>query len=222
MSTLHVEVWADVVCPWCFIAAGRLEAAVTAYQAEHDSAHVLVRHRAFELDPGMPAGTRVPVAAYLGEKYGGGEAAGRAMTERVAAVAAADGLVLDFARAVKTSTFDAHRMIALARDRGGAPVAEALLRRTFAAHFQEGLALDDHSVLERLAVEVGLADHVVAAALAGEDCAEEVRSDEAAARSLGVSGVPFAVAQGRVAVSRAQPVEVFVSLLEQAAAASAD
>lgn len=218
---LEVHVWADLVCPWCYIAAHRLDAAIAAYE---QPSTVVVRHRAFELEPGMPRDVRVPVADYLGEKYGGGRAAGVAMTERVAGVAAEDGLQLDFARAVKTSTFDAHRLVALADDLGGWQLARAAIERFYAAHFQEGVALADHGMLVRLAAEAGLDERRVAEVLESDDerdvggYAAAVRDDEAQARAMGVSSVPFAVAGGRLGVSGAQPVEVYVELLRRAAA----
>lgn len=207
-----VEVWADLVCPWCYLAKHRLRQAIAAYERP---ATVALRHRAFELDPGMPPGERVPVAEYLGDKYGGGVAAGRAMTARVGEVAAAEGLVLDFDRAVKCSTFDAHRLVALAAELGGWELAQAALERFFAAHFCEGLALDDHGVLVRVSAEAGLDERRVAAVLAGPDYADQVRADQSAAHDLGIGGVPFAVAGGRVAVSGAQPVSVYLDLLHQ-------
>lgn len=208
-----VEVWADLVCPWCFIAKHRLRQAIAAY--EHP-ATVSLRHRAYELDPGMPPGRRVPVAEHLGQKYGGGSEAGRAMTTQVSRIAAAEGLVLDMDRAQRCSTFDAHRLVALAGDLGGWELAQAALERFFAAHFQQGLALDDHGVLLRTAAEAGLDEQRVAAVLAGDAHVDQVRADESAARELGVGGVPFAVANERLAVTGAQPVAVYRQLLRQA------
>lgn len=210
---LVVEVWADLVCPWCFIAKHRLRQAVAAY--EHP-ATVVLRHRAFELEPGLPPGQRVPVAQHLGDRYGGGIEAGRAMTARVAEVAAAEGMVLDFDRAVTCSTFDAHRLVALAAQLGGWELAQAAVERFFAAHFQQGLAVDDHGVLVRIAAEAGLDEQRVAAVLAGDMHADAVRADEAAGRARGIGGVPYALADGRVALGGAQPVEVYLQLLRQA------
>ncbi len=213
-AVLDVQVWADLVCPWCYIADRRLAAAIAAFDGE-----VAVRHRAYELDPGMPPGERVPVADYLGHKYGGGLEAGLAMTERVAAVAAADGLTLDFSRAVKSNTFDAHRLLALAATLD--PALTTTLRESlYAAHFRQGLALDDHAVLKDLASSAGLGDKQIAALLDSDDFADEVRGDEAHARALGVTGVPFTVADNRLAVSGAQPAEVYAALLTQAASTS--
>ncbi len=209
-----VDVWADVVCPWCYIAKHRLRRAIDGWDRPHE---VLVRHRAYELDPGMARGRRVSVATYLGEKYGGGEAAGRAMSERSAQVAAQDGLHLDMGRALKANSYDAHRLIALAREMGGPALEDAALERMFSAHFSEGLAIDDHDTLLRCAAEAGMDERRVASVLADDTYGDVVRADEHEAQSMAVSGVPFAVANARLSVSGAQPVEVFLELLRAAA-----
>lgn len=207
-----VDVWADVVCPWCYIARVRLRVAIGKWDRPHE---VLLRHRAFELDPRMPVGQPVPVAQYLGEKYGGGPAAGEAMSSRVAQVAAADGLHLDFSRAVKANSFDAHRLIALARELGGPGLEDAAVERLFSAHFVEGLQIDDPDTLLRCAAEAGLDERRVAAVLAGDSYADVVRGDEQEAHALGVSAVPFAVGNASVGVSGAQPVSVYLELLRE-------
>ncbi len=211
-----VDVWADVVCPWCYIAKHRLRRAVASWDRPHE---VLVRHRAYELDPDLPRGRRVPVATYLGATYGGGEAAGVAMSGRSAEVGAADGLHLDMGRALKANSFDAHRLIALAREMGGPALEDAAVERMFSAHFSEGLAIDDHDTLLRCAAEAGMDERRVASVLADDTYGDVVRADEQEARALGVTGVPFAVANGRLSVGGAQPVEVFLDLLRAAAPA---
>ena len=211
-----VDLWADVVCPWCYIANHRLRRAIASWDRPHE---VLVRHRAYELDPDLPRGRRVAVSTYLGQKYGGGEAAGAAMSSRSAEVAAADGLPIDMGRAVKANSFDAHRLIALAREMGGPALEDAALERMFSAYFTEGLAIDDHDTLLRCAAEAGMDERRVSSVLADDTYGDVVRADEQEARSLGVTGVPFAVANGRVSVSGAQPVDVFLELLRTASEA---
>ncbi len=208
-----VDVWADVVCPWCYIAKHRLRRAVAGWDRPQE---VLVRHRAYELDPDQPRGRRVPVAVHLGEKYGGGEAAGAAMASRSAEMAAADGLQIEMGRALTANSFDAHRLIALAREMGGPALEDAALERMFSAHFCEGLAIDDHDILLRCAAEAGMDERRVSSVLADDTYGAAVRADEQEARALGVTGVPYAVANGRVAVSGAQSVEVFLELLRAA------
>jgi predicted DsbA family dithiol-disulfide isomerase len=209
-----LDVWADVVCPWCYIAKSRLRRAIDAWDRPHE---VLVRQRAYELEPGMPKGRPVSVSTYLGEKYGGGEEAGAAMSARAARIGEQEGLRFDMARALKANSYDAHRLVALAREMGGPALEDAALERMYSAHFAEGLVIDDHDTLLRCAAEAGMDERRVASVLADDTYGDHVRSDEAEARSLGVRGVPFVVANGRVAVSGAQPVEAFLELLRVAA-----
>ncbi|MGV1007473.1 MAG: DsbA family oxidoreductase [Dermatophilaceae bacterium] len=214
-----VDVWADLVDPWCFIGKQRLRAAVTAYERP---ALVRIRHRAYELDASLRAGERVPVAEYYARAYGGGLSAGRDMTAQVAEAASEDGLQLDFSRALQTSTFDAHRLVALAREMGGSELAQAALERFYAAHFQEGLALDDHGVLVRVGAEAGLDERRVASVLASDDYADAVRDDEARAESLGVVGLPFMLANEHVTVSGLRSVEGYLQMLREAAVVAED
>lgn len=208
-----IDVWSDLVCPWCYLGRHRLRTAVAAW---HRPAEVLVRSHAYELDPSAARGTGIPVTQMLGEKLGGGEQAGRAMTQQVTAVAADDGLRLDFSHAVAANSFDGHRLVALALASGGPPLQDAVLERLFSAHFTEGLAIDDHATLLRTTAEAGLDERRVAAVLASDEHADDVRHDEEQARELGIASVPFFVANGRVAVSGAQPVDTFLRLLDAA------
>ena len=209
-----VDLWADIVCPWCYIARHRLRSAVQQWERPGD---VTVRHRAFELDPQMEVGKPVPVVDYLEAKYGGGRRAGEEMTRRVTEVAAESGLALDLSRAVKANSLDAHRLVLLGRSLGGAGLEEAVLERLFAAHFVEGLQIDDRDTLLSCAGEAGLDAEPVTAALEADASVDAVRADEAQASSLGVSAVPFAVANMSVAVSGAQSVPVYLELLAEGA-----
>lgn len=211
--TVHVQVWADLVCPWCYIGMHRLQRAVHLF--EHPAA-VEVRYRSFELDPSTAVSSGRPVRDVLAERYGGGAAGAQEMLQRVADVAAADHLVIDVDAMLSSNSFDAHRLVQLGLASGGPAEQSAVMERFFAAHFAEGRALDDHPTLQRLGAEAGLDERRVAAVLAGQDYVSEVRADEAEARRLGISGVPFYVADDRLAVSGAQPVPDLVDLLRQA------
>ncbi|MEO7059612.1 MAG: DsbA family oxidoreductase [Lapillicoccus sp.] len=208
-----LDVWSDLVCPWCYIGRARIRAAVSGWQRPHE---VLVRHRAYELDPGMPRGGQVPLLEQLAAKFGGGREAAFAVTEQVTEVAAQDGLALDFIRALAANSFDGHRLVALARDSGGPALEEAVLERLFSAHFCEGIAIDDPEALLRCVAEAGLDAGQASAVLDGDDYAASVRGDEETAREIGVTGVPFVVANSRIAVSGAQPTDVFTRLLRAA------
>ena len=210
---ITVEVWSDLVCPWCYIGKRRLEHAIHAF--EHP-ATVDVLYRSFELDPKVPVGGDVSVVEFLGKRYGGGAAGGRAMTERVVRAASSDGLVLNFDQAVRANSFDAHRLVHMGHAQGGLALQAAVKERMFAAHFEEGKALDDHPTLQRLGAEAGLDEHLLASVLASDDYAEGVRADEALAAELGITSVPFVVANRSIALAGAQPVDTFLQLLHQA------
>jgi predicted DsbA family dithiol-disulfide isomerase len=207
-DALKVEIWSDVVCPWCYIGKRRLEAAVAS-----SGVPVEVTWRSFQLDPTAPRESTEDVATYLGRKYGGGREAGLAMDERVAQVAAGDGLEYHLDRAQRANTVDAHRLLHLAADHG---LQDALKERLLRAYFTEGRAIGDADVLVELATEVGLPAERVREVLASGEYAADVRADQDEAAALGATGVPFFVIERRYAVSGAQPVELFEQALTQA------
>jgi len=202
---VQVDIWSDVVCPWCAIGRVRLRKAA-------DMAGIPVRiiHHAFELRPDETE--RRPTLEVLGERYGGRERA-RGMTLRVRELAALDGLTLRTDEALSANTFDAHRLVAWAQRLGkGDEMLEALMR----VHFTDLKDLNDAATLRHVAEAVGLDGQAAEEVLSGGRYATEVRADEQAARELGISGVPFFVLDGRLGVSGAQAIEVFVAALRQA------
>jgi predicted DsbA family dithiol-disulfide isomerase len=207
---LPVDVWSDIVCPWCAIGRRRLELALG--QFEHAN-EVDVGWRAFELDPRAPAIQEGDNVARLGQKYGRSRSEALAMMRNVEQLAAKDGLDLHLTTARTGNTFDAHRVLKLARERG---VQGAVNERFFRGYMTEGEAIGDHEVLVKLAAEAGLDGDEVREALAGDRFASEVREEERMARSLGITGVPFFVFGGKYAVSGAQPLEVLVGALDRA------
>ncbi|HEY2672292.1 MAG TPA: DsbA family oxidoreductase [Rugosimonospora sp.] len=207
---VKIEVWSDVVCPWCYIGKRRLDRAIERFEHADE---VEVVWRSFQLDPTYPKGVRRPVYTHLAEKMGSSVAQVRAMTDRVASLAAEEGLVYDFDRSVLVNTVDAHRVSHLAKAHGlGGQMHERLLR----AHLMEGETLDDVETLVRLAVEVGVPATEVRRVLAGDEYAADVVEDGREAQVLGANGVPFFVLDRRYGVSGAQPVEVFESALRTA------
>jgi predicted DsbA family dithiol-disulfide isomerase len=207
-DALKVEIWSDVVCPWCYIGKRRLETAVASSGIAVD-----VVWRSFQLDPGAPRQSTEDVATYLGRKYGGGREAGQAMNARVSQVAAGEGLDFHLDVAQRANTVDAHRLLHLAADSG---LGGELKERLLSAYFVEGLAVGDAETLASLAVEVGLPEQRVREVLASEEFTAEVADDQAEATMLGATGVPFFVIDRRNGISGAQPVEVFVQALRQA------
>ncbi len=212
MSSLRVDVWSDIACPWCYVGKRRLEAAIAQVGKR---AEVEVVWHAFELDPAAPAvrdGSE-PYAARLAKKYGTTPAKAEGMIANMTNVAATDGLDFHFERVRAGNTFDAHRLIHLAGERG---LQDAMKERLLRAYMTEGEAIGDRETLVRLAGEAGLDPDEVRGLLASDGHADAVREDEAAARQLGITGVPFFVIDRKYAVSGAQPAEVLATVLNRA------
>jgi predicted DsbA family dithiol-disulfide isomerase len=210
---MRIEVWSDVVCPWCYIGKRRLERALEEF--EHADA-VEVVYRSFELDPAAPRRATEPVVEVLARKYGGGVENARAMMVRVTEVAAAEGLEYHLDQTLRGNTVDAHRLLHLALDEHG-PRSQATLKEALlAAYFTRVEDVADAEVLRKVAVEAGLDPARVDQVLAGDEYAEAVRDDVAQARALGATGVPFFVVDRRYGVAGAQPVEVLGEVLAKA------
>ncbi|MBT0995873.1 DsbA family oxidoreductase [Cellulomonas sp. DKR-3] len=213
---LTVEVWSDIACPWCFIGKRRFATALASFPQRE---HVDVVWRSYQLSPDTPRGPGRPEAQALAEMKGIPLDAVQQMFAQVTAVAAGEGLAYDFDTVLAFNSYDAHRLVHLARETGGAELAERLLEALFSAHFERGADLGVADGLVAVAREAGLGeagldDEAVAAFLAGDEQAGAVDQDVAEARALGVTGVPFFVVDRRYAVSGAQPAEVFTQLLE--------
>lgn len=207
--TLTVEVWSDIACPWCYIGKKRFETALAAFPF-HDQ--VEVTWRAFELSPEAPAGPGRPEIDALAETKGLARPRVEQMFAQVTAVAAGEGLAYDFERTLAFNTFDGHRLVHLA---AGAGLADEVLEALYSAHFEQGADLGDDETLVRVVSEAGLDADEARAVLAGSDFADAVRRDEAEARAIGVTGVPFFVVDRRLGVSGAQPAAVFTQLLDE-------
>ena len=208
-----VEIWSDVVCPWCFIGKRRFEAALAAFPHADE---VEVVYRSFELDPTAPEQPTETVVEALGRKYGGGPAGAREMIDRVAEVAAGVGLELDHARAPHTTTSDAHRVLHLALAEGGPALQARLNEQLLEAYFGRAQSMADPEVLAAAASSVGIDPARALAVLRSGEYVEAVQADLAQARAFGISGVPFFVVDRKYGVSGAQPTEVLTSLLDQA------
>lgn len=207
---MKIEIWSDVVCPWCYIGKRRLEHALRDF--EH-AGQVEVTWRSFQLNPETPPGRAVPTLEYLAGRFGPDSGA---MTARVAELAETEGLDFDFGAALTVNTLDAHRLLHLAAGLGAGDAAQERLLR---AHFTEGADLSDHETLARLAGQAGVDPDRARAVLAGAEYAAEVRADLKEARRLGISGVPFFVLDRRYGISGAQPAETFGQALRTAYAA---
>lgn len=210
--TLAVDVWSDIACPWCYVGKRRLEGALARFAHAGD---VTVRWRSFELDPSTPAEVdrSVPYAERLARKYRTSIPQAEGMIAHMTQVGAEDGIEMRFDLLRAGSTFDAHRALHFARRRG---LASEMKERLLRAYFTEGALVSDHQTLANLADEVGLDADGVAAALATDQHADEVRADEAMAVRLGVHGVPYFAFGGAFGVSGAQPIETMLHALDRA------
>jgi predicted DsbA family dithiol-disulfide isomerase len=206
---MKVEIWSDIMCPFCYIGKRRFEAALQ--QFAHRS-EVEIVWKSFELDPEMKTKPGQSIHQLLAERKGVSEAEGRKMNDYMAGVAREVGLEYDFERMVPVNTFNAHRFEHLAATKGKQDAAE---ERLFAAYFTEGKNLDDLDVLAQLGAEIGLDAAEVKQTLGTDAFVQEVRIDEYQARQIGVRGVPFFVFEDKYAVSGAQPAELFQEVLEK-------
>jgi predicted DsbA family dithiol-disulfide isomerase len=206
---MRVDIWSDVICPWCYVGKARFEKALSTF-AHRDEVEVV--YHSFELDPGYPKDSRETTFAMLSRKYGMSEADARAAESRVADLAAAEGLGFQPERPVG-NTFDIHRVLHLGLAKG---VQAELLRAINEAYFAHGRQVFDRDVITEIAAGAGLDAAAAGDVIDGDAYAEEARQDELQARQLGVSGVPFFVFDMALGVSGAQPTEMFGRALQQA------
>jgi predicted DsbA family dithiol-disulfide isomerase len=207
---MQIEIWSDVVCPWCYIGKRRLERALGEFEHADE---VEVTWRSFQLNPDTPPGTAVPTLDYLEQRFG---PQAQAMTARVAEMGKGEGLTLDFASSLTVNTLEAHRLLHLAADLG---IGDAASERLLRAHFTEGADLSDHETLTKLMVEAGAGEARVREVLAGTEYADAVQADIDMARRLGANGVPFFVIDRTYGISGAQAAETFLHALRTAYAA---
>ncbi len=215
-----VEVWSDVVCPWCYIGKRRFEEALRRLAAdpEFDEPVELV-YRPYQLDPRAAPGTTMPVAEAYARKFGGPEAAAQ-IIDHLTNVAAQDGLEFHLERAQRANTRDAHRLLWYAHDRGGPGTQDVLKERLLQLYFVEGADVSDPDVLVGAAAEAGL-DPVDARRMLdeGEGAAELTESLELAVES-GITAVPTYVIDGRWSIPGAQDPDTFVQVIKRLAARS--
>ena len=212
MAPLTVEIWSDVLCPWCYVGKRRLESALAQYDQP-----VEVVWRSFELDPSAPRERELPAAEHLAAKYGMSVEQAQASQAQLTEVAAAEGLEYHLDRTRGGNSFDAHRMIHLAAAHG---LQDAAKERLMRAYFTEAEPIGDPATLVRLMAEIGIDEDEARAVLEGDAYADAVRQDEHVAYRIGIQGVPFFVLNRRYGVSGAQPADVLLEALartEQAA-----
>ncbi|MCT8089423.1 MULTISPECIES: DsbA family oxidoreductase [unclassified Acinetobacter] len=206
---MRVDIWSDVVCPFCYIGKKRLEAA-----AEQAGLELEVHWHSYELDPEAPVRQEVSNSERLAQKYGRTLAEVEEMQRNIAAMAAEEGIQFNWENANSGNTFNAHRIIHLAQSKGlGSEAKEAF----FYSYMTQGLAIGERETLEDVAARIGLNPVEVDDVLNSEEFADFVKFDEEVARDqLKVTGVPFFVFDQRIALAGAQPREVFLQVMEKA------
>ncbi|GAB2943048.1 DsbA family oxidoreductase [Streptomyces heilongjiangensis] len=205
---MQIEIYSDPLCPWCFIGKRRIASALGKFTHRDE---VRVVWRSFELDPGLDRKPGATAAESMEQWMDP-----QAVPARVALIRShgdREGLDLNLHRSRPVNTFDAHRLIQLAADRGR---AEELLEAVFHAYHTEGLDIADHQVLLRLAAAAGLDAAEAGAVLDGDAYAERVRADERRAAAAGVNGVPSLVVDGGTPVSGVQDPDALLAVLEHA------
>jgi len=207
---MQVEIWSDVVCPWCYLGKRQFEQALAGF-GHRDAVEIV--YRSFELDPSAPPGVTAPTVEMLASKYGMTRDQARDAQRQMEQRAAQRGLTFRMDGLRSGNTRDAHRLLHLAKARSR---QAELTERLHRAYFTEQGSIFDHASLAGLAAEAGLGRDEALAVLAGEDYDQDVTADERMARQLGVTGVPFFVIGRRYAISGAQPPELIAQALDRA------
>jgi predicted DsbA family dithiol-disulfide isomerase len=207
---MKIEIWSDFVCPFCYIGKRHLELAIGQLPFKDE---VEVVYRSFELDPNAPLNPPTNIHGLLAQKYGISVEQAKSLNADVAKRAAAVGLAFHFDTMIPTNSFDAHRLAHFAAAHGK---MYDMAERLFKAYFTDSKHIGDHETLAQLAADVGLSHEDALKVLESDEFGNDVRRDEQEGHRLGIRGVPFFVIDRKYAVSGAQPVEVFVDVMEKA------
>ena len=207
---MKIDIWSDIMCPFCYIGKRKLEGALAEF--EHKD-NVTIEWHSFQLDPTIEYTPGINIHDYLATRKGQTREWSVKVHDQMTNTAKQEGLTYNFDKAIIANSFDAHRLIQLAKTHGlGAAAEEAL----FKAYFTDGKNMSDPDTLVLLGEEIGLNGPEVAAMLSGNAFAKEVQKDIDQAELYGISGVPFFVLDNKYGISGAQPKEVFKSALQQA------
>jgi predicted DsbA family dithiol-disulfide isomerase len=207
---MRIDIWSDIVCPWCYVGKRRFESALTRFE-HRDDVHVV--HRSFQLNPAAPRDGTSSRREMLMRKYRLSPEQVVEMDARMTQTAAADGLEYHLEGTLTGNTLDAHQLVHLGQVRG---VQDAVVDRLYRAYFTEQRSIFDHASLVDLAGDAGLDREDAAAALRENRFAEAVETDNELAHRLGATGVPFFVIDERYGISGAQAQDVFLDVLEKA------
>lgn len=209
---MKIEIWSDIMCPFCYIGKRHFEAALKQFD---QSKQITVEWKSFQLDPTipMPYTEDKDMYAYLADRKGISMEQSRQMHQNVTRMAADAGLNYDFDKVRVANSWNAHRIIQLAKSY---QLDDAVEERFFKAYFTEGADMANPEVLTQLASEAGLDTEEVKLVLQSDEFANEVRADILQAQTLGINGVPFFVFNHKFGLSGAQPVEAFLQTLQHA------
>lgn len=211
MSTekMKVEIWSDIMCPFCYIGKRKFEQALSKFS---DSSQIEIVWHSFQLDPSIKSEKKTDLYKYLADRKGISYEQSVSMHEQVTQSAKEVGLTYNFDKAIIANSFDAHRLIQLAKKHKLGDEAEEKL---FFAYFTEGKDMSDFNTLVSIGKEIGLDSSAVSDMLKSTDMSDEVRKDIQEAQTLGVRGVPFFIFNRKYAVSGAQPSETFLGALKK-------
>ena len=206
-----VDVWSDVVCPWCFIGKRRLEKGISEIKVANPGVQIQVRHRAFQLQPDIEG--VIPTKELLADKYNIDIDKVSAMQANVCSIADGEGLCYDLENTFSGNTMDAHRVLKWAESTGA---AQELLEKMYSAYFEQSKPLFTHEDILAITDELGLDQASVIAVLISDNYRDLVLQDQDIARQLGANGVPFFVIDMKYGISGAQPQEIFSQTLATA------
>jgi len=207
---MKVDIWSDVRCPFCYIGKRKFEKGLEQFAQKNK---IEVVWHSFELDPSFETRIDVNIYDYLAERKGQSKEWSVQMHKQVTDMAKEVGLEYNFDKAVVANSFNAHRVLALAKEKGLADVAE---EKMFKAYFTDGKNIDDNDTLVKIGKEIGVEENDVRSLLTSEEYVQQVRDDEMRAHEIGVNGVPFFVINNKYAVSGAQAPETFTQALQHA------
>jgi protein disulfide-isomerase len=207
---MKVDIWSDVMCPFCYIGKRRFEQALAQFPHKED---IEVEWHSFQLDPTIESGHGKDLNTYLAERKGQSREWATKMNTQVSTMAAADGLQYNLERAIVANSYDAHRLSHFAKKRN---LGDAMEEALFKAYFTDGKDIGDYNTLIAIAKEIGLDEAEAKQVLEGDAYSQEVDEDLYVAQKIGINGVPFFVLDNKYGVSGAQPADVFAQALQQA------
>ncbi len=208
-NKLKIQIWSDIMCPFCYIGKRRLENAID--QFGHQDA-IEIEWKSFQLDPNFIASEGDNLAEHLAEKYRKDQEWALESLKNTAQTAANSGLEFHFEKVIMANSFNAHRLLHLAKEQQlGSELKELL----FKAYFTDGKDVNDTETLKELAIKAGLEAQTIDSVLTSDAFDKEVQQDILRAQQIGVQGVPFFVFDDKYAVSGAQYEQTFLNVLEK-------